>query len=1150
MRSLRFCASALPIAALLLACGTAQAQPVALKSGVVEMPERTPVQAAAVLQSLTQSSRYALVRFSGPVDVGTRSKLTAAGVVLQSYVGGNAYVAAISGKNLDAGALGQVTTLVGAGAFEPSMKLHPLIQQGQAPEHAVVGTDGKGSAVIGAYVLFQPDAAERAKDGAMLRHGATVRDVLETINGAVIEVPVASLPALAAEEDVLWIEPALPRMSTTNAQNRIITGADTAQAAPYGLSGAGVNVMVYDGGIARASHGDFGGRLTVRDNANLSNHATHVSGTVGGSGLASGGAQRGMAPAVTIQSYGFQHDGSGTFLYTNPGDIESDYNQAINTHGVVISNNSIGTNTESNGFNCAFQGDYGVTDALIDNIVRGSLGAPFRVIWAAGNERQGSRCDVEGHGDYYSVAPPGGAKNHIAVGALNANDDSMTSFSSWGPTDDGRLKPDIAAPGCQSGGDNGVTSTSSQSNTAYSIACGTSMAAPTVTGLSALLLQDFRAQFTGEPDPRNSTLKVLYAHTAVDLGNPGPDYQYGYGSVRIIDAIEFMRTGSFRENDEVVQGESVEYTVQVPGGSPVLKATLAWDDFPAVALASVALVNDLDIVAIDPLNNTHLPWTLNPASPATPAVKTAANRRDNLEQVLVNNPVGGTWRIRITGFNVPQGPQKFSVGITPELATVPRVSVILPGGVPSSVAPGVATNIPVEITPLGQSLVQGSTMLHVRYDGGAFLTVPLTHVGGTSYTATLPPATCTATPEFFIAAAGDVSGPVTSPFAGEAGPFAASVGDNIVSVDHTFESGPAGWVGGVAGDTATSGQWVLGDPNGNLAQPEDDHTPAPGVNCWFTGADAVGAPLGSADVDNGTTTLLSPVFDATGMLTPTVSYWRWYSNATGNAPNADTFLVDISNNGGTSWLRAETVGPTGTSPGWVYHEFPISSILPPTSQMRMRFIAQDLGTGSIVEAALDDFLVNSFQCVTAVADCNNNRIADGDDIASGRSADVNGNGVPDECESQCPSVTQEPADAAACAGGSAVFSVAASGSGPLSYQWRRGTTNLSGPRFSGADTPTLTISNIDAGDAASDYHCVVTNTCGSDTSASVSLLVNSADFDGDGDTGTDADIEAFFACLAGACCPACGSADFDADGDVGTDADIEAFFRVLAGGAC
>jgi Immunoglobulin domain len=128
----------------------------------------------------------------------------------------------------------------------------------------------------------------------------------------------------------------------------------------------------------------------------------------------------------------------------------------------------------------------------------------------------------------------------------------------------------------------------------------------------------------------------------------------------------------------------------------------------------------------------------------------------------------------------------------------------------------------------------------------------------------------------------------------------------------------------------------------------------------------------------------------------------------------------------------------------------------------------------------------------------------------------------------------------------------------LTYQWQRNGANLSngtttsGSVVSGATTATLTLSNLSSPDQGA-YRCLVSNACGTTTSNAANLSVfccGSADFNGDGDFGTDADIEAFFACLAGNCCATCGSADFNADGDIGTDADIEAFFRVLGGGTC
>jgi hypothetical protein len=167
--------------------------------------------------------------------------------------------------------------------------------------------------------------------------------------------------------------------------NRVRVQADTAHAAPYSLDGSGVTVFVYDGGTVRASHNDYSGRATLIDGDSTSFHATHVAGTVGGDGSANFN-HRGMAPGVSILSAGFEYDGSGTFLYTNPGDIEFDYTNAIN-QGASISNNSIGSNIAPNGFPCSYEGDYGLTAATIDAVVGGSLGEPIVIFWAAGNER-------------------------------------------------------------------------------------------------------------------------------------------------------------------------------------------------------------------------------------------------------------------------------------------------------------------------------------------------------------------------------------------------------------------------------------------------------------------------------------------------------------------------------------------------------------------------------------------------------------------------------------------------------------------------------------------------------------------------------------------------------------------------------------------
>ena len=653
----------------------------------------TPVDRADLEAAVTDPiARHVVVQFAGPVDATQRSRLQQAGVDLLRPLGNGAYFASLAGGGMDAVAVQNVAPVIGLQTIDPAWKLDPRILACQVPLWAVLDDEPTGWRTVAVYVLFHQDVPLFADAlDAVQRHGGTVRDHLQAVNGLVVELPEANLQTFADEDAVQWIEWPLPRMSVVNDSNRVITEADVAQAPPYNLDGAGITVLVYDGGTARATHVDFQGRCTVHDASGMHYHSTHVAGTIGGAGVANP-AYKGMAPGVTLVSYGFEYDGTGIFLYSNPGDIESDYAQAINTYGAAIANNSIGTNTETNGFDCTIQGNYGVTSQLIDTIVRGDgsnplFTEPFRIVWANGNERQGSRCDIEGYGDYYSTAPPAGAKNHIAVGALNSNNDSMTTFSSWGPTDDGRLKPDISAPGCQSDGDGGVTSCTSTSDTAYTTLCGTSMAAPTVCGLSSLLLQDFRAQFPGDPDPRNSTLKALLAHNAVDLGNSGPDYMYGYGSVRIAQTIDFMRAENFFEA-AVDQGATHSVLVVVEPTDTELKVTLAWDDYPGTPNVDPALVNDLDLRVFDPSNARYYPWTLDQFNPGANATRNQENHVDNLEQVLVNNPDPGVWRVEIHGFAVPQGPQPFSLCASPLLVNCSSAGTV---ALDASVYPCTAT---------------------------------------------------------------------------------------------------------------------------------------------------------------------------------------------------------------------------------------------------------------------------------------------------------------------------------------------------------------------------------------------------------------------------------------------------------------------------
>jgi hypothetical protein len=179
----------------------------------------------------------------------------------------------------------------------------------------------------------------------------------------------------------------------------------------------------------------------------------------------------------------------------------------------------------------------------------------------------------------------------------------------------------------------------------------------------------------------------------------------------------------------------------------------------------------------------------------------------------------------------------------------------------------------------------------------------------------------------------------------------AAVFDRVL-VEQEFEADAGGW-SAVTPNTATSGRWEWGNPQGTGVQPEDDFTAAPGVNAWITGL-ASGGGDGGNDIDGGTTTLLSARYDLAGAVDPAVRYARWFTNDRGASPGEDPLDVEISNNDGGSWTLLEQVG-AGTPLAWVEVELPLAGVVTPTANMRFRFTARDLGSGSLVEAGLDGF---------------------------------------------------------------------------------------------------------------------------------------------------------------------------------------------------
>lgn len=165
-----------------------------------------------------------------------------------------------------------------------------------------------------------------------------------------------------------------------------------------------------------------------------------------------------------------------------------------------------------------------------------------------------------------------------------------------------------------------------------------------------------------------------------------------------------------------------------------------------------------------------------------------------------------------------------------------------------------------------------------------------------------------------------------------------------------------GWTVGATGDNATSGLWTRAEPigtDGGFVQPEDDHGPTAGGACLVTGNCDPGCAFDLADVDGGRTTVTSPLLSLAGAVDPTIRYVRWYSNNIETGQGVDTWRAEITSNGGGSWTPLESTSETRAA--WTEYRFRVRDFVTPTNGVRVRFLAQDTGAPSIVEAAVDDF---------------------------------------------------------------------------------------------------------------------------------------------------------------------------------------------------
>lgn len=475
-------------------------------------------------------------------------------------------------------------------------------------------------------------------------------------------------------------------IASRNANAAISTGANLTWSSPHNLNGSGLIVGVWDGGIGRATHQEFasGSRMVNIDGGSMDYHAMHVAGTIAAVGV--NASARGMANAAKIYAYNASNDSSEMLAVgaNAPGQTATKVYTSNHSYGPDdgwYGNTWSGTGSDQNAYDPDF-GRYSNASRQIDSLI---YSTPYLAsFWACGNDRaanpsNGSSVNINGQNVIYNSAihPAGDGlyrggfetinaeslgKNIIAIGAVEdavtagSRDLSkavITSFSSTGPADDGRIKPDLVANGSS------LYSTGIDSDTHYRNASGTSMASPNACGSATLLVDQYNRLFSSAM--RASTLKALLIHTADDIGRPGPDYFYGWGLINVKKGADLIASHAANPFGQQIAESNVSTTAItreysfVWDGSSAITATMAWTDPAANEVTThdsrtPVLVNNLNLKIIAPNGTEYFPYTMPFVGTWTVAsmsqnATTGINNVDNVEQVRIANPGQvGIWR--------------------------------------------------------------------------------------------------------------------------------------------------------------------------------------------------------------------------------------------------------------------------------------------------------------------------------------------------------------------------------------------------------------------------------------------------------------------------------------------------------------------------
>jgi hypothetical protein len=804
--------------------------------------QRPAIPAALTISDYAAGEQgYYLVQFRGPIRQAWKDRVTALGGELLSYVPENTFKVRMTPEL--AARVQRLRDVAWVGPFQPAFKFDPdQIESGQALyrvkiERGVNGAiaragvvaagvqilDGPGSTLLIVADSAQVESVARVLDVAWIEPYVIPETHNEYSGGTIISAGVANARGYDGSTQIAAVADTGLGGGTPATAHRDLPASRVVAVNNWpGAAGGCFESVVDDGAI------DVG-----------SGHGTHVAGSVL-SGGDPGGFGQGVAPAARLVFQATENYATVTFICTLlgglsngyyltglPDDLNALFQQAYD-QGARVHANSWGANVD---------GDYNANSAETDQFIWNN--PDMAITTSAGND--GADANNDGLVDNDSTGSPATAKNVLTVGAsendragnwqcdlnltytsrdayqegqtcqsmngqnilgtagqrwgfttepLNSdvtagNVEQMAPFSSRGPTDDGRIKPDIVAPGAwvlstysdqyQEGYGDPVNPRNNayQSdgwgmprNSYYKYFGGTSMSNPIAAG-GAVVLRDFY-QKTDSHNASAALVKATLVNSAVDLldeNNDGandndfpiPNSHEGWGIIDLDNATD--GTAQYVDNSGGLStGASASYQYNVSAGAP-LKVSLVWSDYPSTESAAKNLVNDLNLVVTTPGGATYRG---NVFSGGWSQTGGSADDTNNVENVYIQSPAAGVWTVQVSAANVPNGPQPFALVVdgnfggtaptatptnTPAPATATPTNTSVPPTVTSPPATATATNTPAPITATATNTPVPATATATNTPVPATVTATNTPVPATVTATNTPvPATVTPTP--------------------------------------------------------------------------------------------------------------------------------------------------------------------------------------------------------------------------------------------------------------------------------------------------------------------------------------------------------------------------------------------------------------------